>query len=117
MNVSLVVGDFAEPAGSRIRRCRSFNISPAVGVDYYIWVLQISGFGTLLTGINFFVTIVKMRAPGMTLMKMPVFVWTSLCTNMLISPRSRSSRRRSRCWRWTVTSACISSPTTPAATR
>ncbi len=55
-----------------------------MGVDYYIWALQISGVGTTLTGINFFVTIIKMRAPGMTLMKMPVFTWTSLCTNILI---------------------------------
>ncbi|WP_017922603.1 cbb3-type cytochrome c oxidase subunit I, partial [Burkholderia glumae] len=58
--------------------------SPGVGVDYYIWALQISGVGTLLTGVNFFVTIIKMRAPGMTLMKMPVFTWTALCTNVLI---------------------------------
>src|SRR5690606_18489993 len=58
--------------------------SPGVGVDYYIWALQIAGVGTLLSGINLLVTIVKMRAPGMTMMKMPVFTWTSLCTNVLI---------------------------------
>ena len=55
-----------------------------MGVDYYIWSLQIAGVGTLLSGINLLVTIVKMRAPGMSLMKMPVFTWTSLCTNVLI---------------------------------
>ncbi|OMZ12335.1 cytochrome o ubiquinol oxidase subunit I, partial [Burkholderia pseudomallei] len=60
------------------------QFSPGVGVDYYLWALQISGVGTLLTGVNFFVTILRMRAPGMTLMKMPVFTWTALCTNVLI---------------------------------
>jgi cytochrome o ubiquinol oxidase subunit 1 len=55
-----------------------------VGVDYYIWSLQIAGVGTLLSGINLLVTIIKMRAPGMSLMKMPMFVWTALCTNVLI---------------------------------
>ena len=54
------------------------------GVDYYIWSLQVAGVGTLLSGINLIATIVKMRAPGMTLMKMPVFTWTALCTNVLI---------------------------------
>jgi cytochrome o ubiquinol oxidase subunit 1 len=58
--------------------------SPGVGVDYYIWSLQIAGVGTLLSGVNLIVTIIKMRAPGMGLMKMPVFVWTSLATNILI---------------------------------
>ncbi len=53
-------------------------------MDYYIWGLQLSGLGTLLTGINFVVTILKMRAPGMSLMKMPMFSWTSLCTSGLI---------------------------------
>ncbi|WP_205249933.1 cbb3-type cytochrome c oxidase subunit I, partial [Escherichia coli] len=58
--------------------------SPDVGVDYYIWALQIAGVGTVLSGINLLVTIVKMRAPGMTLMRMPIFTWTALCTNTLI---------------------------------
>ena len=49
------------------------EFSPGVGVDYYIWALQASGIGTLLTGVNLFITILRMRAPGMTLMKMPVF--------------------------------------------
>ena len=59
-------------------------MSPGVGVDYYIWALQIAGIGTLLSGINLIATIVKMRAPGMTMMKLPIFVWSSLCTNILI---------------------------------
>jgi cytochrome o ubiquinol oxidase subunit I len=58
--------------------------SPSTGLDYYIWALQIAGVGTTLSGINLIVTIIKMRAPGMNLMKMPVFVWTALCTNALI---------------------------------
>ncbi|KWT98517.1 Cytochrome O ubiquinol oxidase subunit I [Variovorax sp. WDL1] len=53
-------------------------------MDYYIWSLQIAGVGTLLSGVNLIATIVKMRAPGMSLMKMPVFTWTALCTNVLI---------------------------------
>jgi cytochrome o ubiquinol oxidase subunit 1 len=60
------------------------EFSPGVGVDYWIWSLQISGLGTLLAGVNFMVTILKMRAPGMTLMKMPMFVWTALCSQVLI---------------------------------
>src|SRR5258708_38657746 len=58
--------------------------SPGVGVDYWIWSLQISGLGTLVGRINLLVTILKMRAPGMTLMKMPMFVWASLCSMVLI---------------------------------
>ncbi|CAN6484116.1 unnamed protein product [Victoria cruziana] len=58
--------------------------SPGVGLDYYLWSLQIAGVGTTLSGINLIVTIIKMRAPGMSLMKMPVFTWTALCTNALI---------------------------------
>ena len=62
----------------------SCNISPGVGVDYYLWALQISGVGTLLTGINFVTTILKTRAPGMSYMRMPVFCWTALASNLLI---------------------------------
>ena len=58
--------------------------SPGVGVDYWIWSLQISGLGSLLSGINLLVTVLKMRAPGMTLMKMPMFVWTSMCSVVLV---------------------------------
>jgi cytochrome o ubiquinol oxidase subunit 1 len=60
------------------------QFSPGVGVDYYLWSLQIAGIGTLLTGINFVTTILKMRAPGMSYMRMPVFCWTALATNLLI---------------------------------
>ena len=58
--------------------------SPDVGVDYYIWALQIAGVGTLLSGVNLITTIIKMRAPGMGMMQVPVFTWTALCSNVLI---------------------------------
>ncbi len=84
VNVSLAIGEFAKTGWLAYPPLSELQFSPGVGVDYYIWSLQISGIGTLLTGINFFVTILKMRCPGMTYMKMPVFVWTALCTNVLI---------------------------------
>ena len=58
--------------------------SPDVGVDYYIWAVQVAGVGTVLSGVNLIATIVKMRAPGMSVMRMPIFTWTALCTNILI---------------------------------
>ena len=84
MMISLVVGEFAMTGWLAYPPLSELAYSPGVGVDYYLWALQISGVGTLLTGVNFFVTIIKMRAPGMTMMKMPVFTWTALCTNVLI---------------------------------
>ena len=81
---SLFVGEFAQTGWLAYPPLSGILQSPGVGVDYYIWSLQIAGVGTLLSGINLLVTIVKMRAPGMTLMKMPIFTWTSLCTNILI---------------------------------
>jgi cytochrome o ubiquinol oxidase subunit 1 len=84
INISLVIGEFAQTGWLAYPPLSELKFSPGVGVDYYIWSLQLSGIGTLLTGINFFVTIVKMRAPGMTFMRMPVFTWTALCTNVLI---------------------------------
>ncbi len=84
INLSLVIGEFAQTGWLAYPPLSELQFSPGVGVDYYLWALQISGVGTLLTGVNFFVTIIKMRAPGMTLMKMPVFTWTALCTNVLI---------------------------------
>jgi cytochrome c oxidase subunit 1 len=58
--------------------------SPGHGVDFYALGLQISGFGTLMGGINFLVTIINMRAPGMTYMRMPMFTWTTFVTSALI---------------------------------
>ncbi|MQX53048.1 cytochrome o ubiquinol oxidase subunit I [Alcanivorax sediminis] len=84
MMMSLFVGEFAKTGWLAYPPLSGILQSPGVGVDYYIWSLQIAGVGTLLSGVNLLVTIVKMRAPGMSLMKMPVFTWTSLCTNVLI---------------------------------
>ena len=82
--MSLFVGEFAQTGWLAYPPLSGIGYSPGVGVDYYIWALQVAGVGTTLSGINLIVTIVKMRAPGMGLMKMPVFTWTSLCTNVLI---------------------------------
>ncbi len=82
--MSLFVGEFARTGWLAYPPLSGIVYSPDVGVDYYIWSLQLAGVGTLLSGINLIATIVKMRAPGMTMMKMPVFTWTSLCTNVLI---------------------------------
>ena len=82
--VSLFVGEFARTGWLAMAPLSGLDYSPDVGVDYYIWALQVAGVGTLLSGVNLIATIVKMRAPGMTMMKMPVFVWTSLATNVLI---------------------------------
>lgn len=81
---SLFVGEFARTGWLAYPPLSGIEASPDVGVDYYIWALQVAGVGTTLSGINLICTIVKMRAPGMTMMKMPVFTWTSLCTNVLI---------------------------------
>ncbi|VVE47334.1 Cytochrome bo(3) ubiquinol oxidase subunit 1 [Pandoraea horticolens] len=84
VNLSLGLGEFARTGWLAYPPLSGIQYSPGVGVDYYIWALQISGLGTLLTGVNFVVTILKMRAPGMNLMKMPIFTWTSLCTMVLV---------------------------------
>ncbi|TIV27594.1 MAG: cytochrome o ubiquinol oxidase subunit I [Mesorhizobium sp.] len=81
---SLFVGEFARTGWLAYPPLSGINYSPDVGVDYYIWALQVAGVGTTLSGINLICTIVKMRAPGMTMMRMPIFTWTSLCTNVLI---------------------------------
>jgi cytochrome o ubiquinol oxidase subunit 1 len=82
--MSLFVGEFARTGWLAMAPLSGLDYSPDVGVDYYIWSLQVAGVGTLLSGVNLIATIVKMRAPGMSLMKMPIFVWTSLATNILI---------------------------------
>jgi cytochrome o ubiquinol oxidase subunit 1 len=82
--MSLFVGEFARTGWLAYPPLSGLDFSPDVGVDYYIWALQVAGVGTLLSGVNLLATIIKMRAPGMSLMKMPVFTWTALCTNVLI---------------------------------
>ncbi len=81
---SLFVGEFAKVGWLAYPPLSGAAYSPGVGMDYYLWALQIAGVGTTLSGINLIATIVKMRAPGMDMMKMPVFTWTALCTNVLI---------------------------------
>ena len=82
--MSLFVGEFAQTGWLSYPPLSGLAYSPGVGVDYYIWALQVAGVGTTLSGINLIVTILKLRAPGMGLMQMPVFTWTSLCSNILI---------------------------------
>ncbi|WP_420384282.1 cytochrome o ubiquinol oxidase subunit I [Novosphingobium sp.] len=81
---SLFVGEFAMTGWLAYPPLSGLAYSPGVGVDYYIWSLQIAGVGTTLSGINLIATIIKMRAPGMTMMRIPIFTWTALCTNVLI---------------------------------
>ncbi|MCE0495138.1 cytochrome o ubiquinol oxidase subunit I [Vibrio salinus] len=83
-NLSLGLGEFGRTGWLAYPPVSGIKFSPGVGVDYWIWALQVSGIGTTLSGINFFVTILRMRTPGMTMMKMPIFTWASLCSNILI---------------------------------
>jgi cytochrome o ubiquinol oxidase subunit 1 len=84
VNASLVVGEFARTGWLPYPPLSELAYSPGVGVDYYLWAIQISGVGTLMTGVNFVTTILKMRAPGMSYERMPIFCWTSLAANLLI---------------------------------
>jgi cytochrome o ubiquinol oxidase subunit I len=84
VNLSLVVGEFAKTGWVVYPPLSELRFSPGVGVDYYLWALQISGVGTLLSGVNLVTTILKMRAPGMGYTRMPMFCWTSLAANLLI---------------------------------
>jgi len=84
INLSLVIGEFAKTGWLAYPPLSELRFSPGVGVDYYLWALQISGVGTLLSGVNLVTTILKMRAPGMGYTRMPMFCWTSLASNLLI---------------------------------
>jgi cytochrome o ubiquinol oxidase subunit 1 len=84
VNISLVVGEFARTGWLPFPPLSELQYSPGVGVDYYLWALEISGVGTLMTGINLVTTILKMRAPGMSYLRMPMFCWTALASNLLI---------------------------------
>ncbi len=84
VNISLVVGEFARTGWLPYPPLSELAYSPGVGVDYYLWSLQISGVGTLLSGVNLVTTILKIHAPGMTYLRMPMFCWTSLASNLLI---------------------------------
>jgi cytochrome o ubiquinol oxidase subunit 1 len=84
VTLSLLIGEFARTGWLPYPPLSELTYSPGVGVDYYLVALQISGAGTLMAGINMVTTILKMRAPGMSYMRMPVFCWTSLASNLLI---------------------------------
>src|SRR4030095_13868007 len=84
VNISLFIGEFARVGWLPYPPLSGMEYSPGVGVDYYLWALQISGVGTLLTGVNFVTTVLKVRAPGMTYLHMPIFCWTTLASNLLI---------------------------------
>ncbi|MET3859086.1 cbb3-type cytochrome c oxidase subunit I [Rhizobium sp. OAE497] len=84
VNVSLLVGEFARTGWLPYPPLSETTYSPGVGVDYYLWAVQISGIGTLITGINIVTTILKMRCPGMSYLRMPVFCWTALASCLLI---------------------------------
>ena len=84
VNISLVVGEFARTGWLPFPPLSGLTYSPGVGVDYYLWSLEISGVGTLLAGINLVTTVLKLHAPGMTYMRMPMFCWTTLASNLLI---------------------------------
>ncbi len=84
VNLSLIVGEFGAAGWLAYPPLSGIEYSPGVGMDYYIWSIQIAGIGSLFSGINFFTTILTMRAPGMTLMRMPMFAWTSLSSMVLV---------------------------------
>ncbi|MGI9027850.1 MAG: cbb3-type cytochrome c oxidase subunit I, partial [Candidatus Saccharimonadales bacterium] len=84
INISVLIGEFAAAGWLAYPPLSGIQFSPGVGVDYWIWSLQIAGLGSLLSGINFLVTILKMRAPGMTLMKMPIFIWSVLGSMIMV---------------------------------
>ena len=84
VNISLFVGEFARTGWLPYPPLSELQYSPGVGVDYYLWALQISGVGTLLSGVNLVTTVLKVRAPGMSYLRMPMFCWTTLASNLLI---------------------------------
>jgi len=84
VNLSLIVGEFSRTGWLPFPPLSELRYSPGVGVDYYCWAIQISGIGTLITGINFVTTILKLRAPGMNYTRMPMFCWTALASSLLI---------------------------------
>jgi cytochrome o ubiquinol oxidase subunit 1 len=81
--VSLFVGEFSRAGWLNYVPVANIQNSPDTGPDYYLWALQIAGVGTTLSAINMVATIIRMRAPGMNMMKMPVFTWTAFCSNVL----------------------------------
>jgi cytochrome o ubiquinol oxidase subunit 1 len=84
VNISLVIGEFARTGWLPYPPLSELAYSPGVGVDYYLWSIEISGVGTLVAGINLVTTVLKIRTKGMNYLRMPIFCWTTLATNLLI---------------------------------
>ena len=84
VNLSLTLGNFGAAGWLSYPPLSGLEYSPDVGIDYWIWSVQIAGIGSLFSGINFLVTILRMRCPGMTMMRMPIFVWSCLGAIVLI---------------------------------
>jgi cytochrome o ubiquinol oxidase subunit 1 len=84
VNISLLVGEFSRATWLAYPPLSELTYSPGVGVDYYLWSIEISGVGTLLAGINLIATVLKLHAPGMSYMRMPMFCWTTLASSLLI---------------------------------
>jgi len=82
--ISLAVGEFTNTGWTGLAPLFEKEYNPGTGVDYWLWAFQIAGVGSTLTGINFLATIIKLRAPGMTFMRLPLFTWTTLTTNVLM---------------------------------
>jgi cytochrome o ubiquinol oxidase subunit I len=82
--ISLVLGKFSATGWLAYPPLSGVEYSPDEGVDYWIWMVQIAGIGSTVAGINFIVTILKMRCKGMTWMKMPIFVWSCFSALILI---------------------------------
>ncbi len=82
INLSLFIGNFARTGWLVYPPLSELQFSPDVGVDYYLWSIQIAGIGTLLSAVNLVTTILKIRAPGMSYGRMPVFCWTALASNL-----------------------------------
>ncbi|MEK5522952.1 cytochrome aa3 quinol oxidase subunit I [Heyndrickxia sporothermodurans] len=83
-NISFVIGGSPDAGWTSYFPLAGNEFSESVGSNYYMIAIQIAGLGTLMTGINFITTILKMRTTGMTLMRMPMFTWASLITNAII---------------------------------
>lgn len=84
MLLSLALGRFSTAGWTGYPPYSELGFSPGVGVDYWIWATMLAGVGSTLSGVNFVATILFERAPGMTLMRMPMFTWTALCASILM---------------------------------
>jgi cytochrome o ubiquinol oxidase subunit 1 len=82
--ISLDIGKFSTGGWSGYPPYTEAAFTPGVGVDYWIWAVSLSSLGSMMTGINFAVTVYKKRAPGMRFLRMPLFTWTALCTSILM---------------------------------